>query len=187
MGPSFKLWILAAIWLATQTACGGGAPQATSASSGGGVAEATSPPPQAAPSESAASGSDVSGIIACQLVTAQEIADLAGGSVYRELEQEPSPNCIYEIDPAGEEPYYQFLVYVEPTDMVEPLIETLPEELGDPVAGIGDVAYMDYDASAETYHLIALVHGRFGLEVIGPTEDLTKAVGELFLSRLVGP
>ena len=183
-----KVLTALAILMSAQLACGGRALSTPTPPPPVGASEPTSPP-QAPPTEATASssGSDVSGIVACQVVTAQEVADLAGGTVYRELEQEPSPNCIYEIDPPGEEPYYQFLVYIEPTDMVEPLIEAMPEELGDPVAGIGDVAYLEYDASAETYHLLALVRDRFGLEVIGPTEDLTKSVGELFLSRLVGP
>jgi hypothetical protein len=35
--------------------------------------------------------------------------------------------------------------------------------------------------------LVVLVRGRFGLEVIGEGEEWTLAIGELFLSRLVGP
>ena len=171
----------------TQLACGAVSPQATAAPSGVEVVQPTSPPAQIQPTEAPSGGSDVSGYVACEIVTAQDVADLVGGTVSRELDQEPSPNCIYEVDPAGEDNYAQFLVYIEPTDMVQPLIETIPDQLGDPVAGIGDVAYLEHDVSAETYHLIALVHGRFGLEVIGDQEEWVLDLGKLFLSRLVGP
>jgi len=142
-------------------------------------AQPTSPPEPTA-------GIDVSSYVACEIVTPQDVADLVGGPIFRALEQEPSPNCIYEVE-AGPDGYAQFIVYIQPTDWVEPLIENMPEELGQPVAGMGDAAYLEYDESADTYDLIVLVRDRFGLEVIGEGEDWTLAVGELFLSRLLGP
>ncbi|HSB90319.1 MAG TPA: hypothetical protein VLD63_09890 [Anaerolineales bacterium] len=187
MRPRVRLWIPVALVMAAQIACGGASPQATSAPSGGEVIEPTSPPAQIQPTEPPSGGSDVSGYVACEIVTAQDVADLVGGTVSRELDQQPSPNCIYEVDPAGEDNYAQFLVYIEPTDMVQPLIEAMPEQLGDPVAGIGDAAYLEHDDSSETYHLIALVRNRFGLEVIGDQEDWVLDLGKLFLSRMVGP
>lgn len=146
-------------------------------------------PPKAAPAAEATQppGSDVSTIVACDLASPQEVADLLGGTVYRELDQAPSPSCTYEIDPAGEDTYWSFIVSVEPTDWVEPLMETMPEDLGDPVSGIGDVAYLGLDEASETYNLIALVRGRFGLEIHGDDKDGTLALGRLMMSRLLGP
>ncbi len=179
-------WISAALALAV-VACGGQAPTLPTGSSGGGAAEPTSPPPQAQPAPPSSLGIDVSAIVACDLVSAQEAADLMGGTIYRELEQQPSPSCTYEVDPPGPDDYSTFIVSIEPTDWVEPFIENTPEDLGDPVPGIGDVAYLKYDETAENYDLMALVRGRFGLEIHGDDKDGTLALGALFMSRLVGP
>jgi hypothetical protein len=142
-------------------------------------AQPTSPPEPTA-------GVDVSAYVACEIVTPQDIANVVGGPIFRELEQEPGPGCLYEVE-AGPDGYAQFIVYIQPTNLIESLIEALPDELGQPVSGMGDTAYIDYDEGADTYDLIVLVRDRFGLEVIGEGEDWTLAVGELFLSRLLGP
>jgi hypothetical protein len=180
------LWIPIALGAAV-LACGPAAsiqPPATSAPPAG-----QAQPPTTAPAAQATqpAGSDVSTIVACDLASPQEVADLLGGTVYRELDQAPSPSCTYEIDPAGEDTYWSFIVSVEPTDWVEPLMETMPEDLGDPVSGIGDVAYLGLDEASETYNLIALVRGRFGLEIHGDDKDGTLALGRLMMSRLLGP
>ncbi|MBM2843674.1 MAG: hypothetical protein HW404_1511, partial [Anaerolineales bacterium] len=186
-----KSWILAAAAMAASllgcwpTTDVQGGP--TAAAPFGAEPTAPTTPPELAPTPApAASGDDVSSYIACEIVTAQDVADLVGGPIYRELEQEPSPACIYEIV-AGPDGYAQFIVYIEPTDMVEPLIENIPDQLGDPLPGIGDAAYLKYDEAAENYRLIVLVRGRFGLEVSGEGEEWVLGIGELFLSRLVGP
>ena len=163
---------------------------------GGAVNSPTSPAPTlagptAAPASQAASAPassdiDVSSYIACEIVTAQDVADLVGGPIYRELEQEPGPGCIYEVE-AGPDGYAQFIVYIQPTNLVEGMFENLPEELGQPLAGMGDAAYLDYDEAADSYDLAVLVRDRFGLEVIGEGEDWVLGIGELFLSRLMGP
>ncbi len=148
----------------------------------------TAAPPAASQPTStpASSGDDVSSYVACEIVTAQDVADLVGGPIFRELEQEAGPACLYEVV-AGPDGYAQFIVYIQPTNLIEVMIETLPEELGQPVAGMGDAAYLDSDEAADTYDLVVLVRDRFGLEVIGEGEEWTLAIGELFLSRLVGP
>jgi len=142
-------------------------------------AQPTSPPEPTA-------GGDVSSYVACEIVTAQEVADLIGGSVFRELEQEPSPACIYEVA-AGPDGYAQFIVSIQPPDTAEASIAAMPEEFGLAMAGMGDTAYLDYDEGADTYSLLVLVRGRFGMNVSGQGEDWTLAVGQLFLSRLLGP
>ena len=153
-----------------------------------GEALPTSVPPEAQPTSplEPTAGVDISSYVACEIVTPQDVADLVGGPIFRALEQEPSPACIYEVE-AGPDGYAQFIVYIQPTDWVEPLIENMPEELGRPVPGMGDAAYLDHDEPSDTYDLVVLVRDRFGLEVIGESEDWTLAVGELFLSRLLGP
>jgi hypothetical protein len=142
-------------------------------------AQPTSPPEPTA-------GGDVSSYVACEIVTAQEVADLIGGSVFRELEQEPSPACIYEVA-AGPDGYAQFIVSIQPPDTAEASIAAMPEEFGLAMAGMGDTAYLDYDEGADTYSLFVLVRGRFAMTVGGEGEEWTLAVGELFLSRLLGP
>lgn len=170
-----------------QLACGATSLPATAAASAGGLAAPTSPPAQAQPTKaSAAPGVDVSSYVACEIVHPKEVADLVGGTVFRELEQEPSPNCMYEIK-TGPDGYSQFIVYIQPTSLVEPLIETMPADLGKPIAGMGDVAYLDLREDSKTYDLLVLVRGRFGLEVLGDNEERTLALGRLFLSRLLGP
>ena len=163
-------------------AAGGGPPSAAPAA----AMPTTAPTTSQATSAAAPSGEDVSSYIACEVVTAQDIADLVGGPVFRELEQPPGPACLYEVE-AGPDEYAQFIVYIQPANLIEVMIETLPEELGQPVAGMGDAAFLDYDQASDTYDLTILVRGRFGLEVIGEGEDWVRGIGELFLSRLVGP
>jgi len=143
------------------------------------TAQATLPP--------APSGSDGRlDIVACEIVTPQQVAELAGGTIFRELEQEPSPACIYEVA-AGPDGYAQFIVSIQPPDIAEASIAMMPEELGQPVVGMGDAAYLEHDQGADTYHLLVLVRDRFGLNVSGESEDWTLALGQLFLSRLLGP
>jgi len=182
-----KSWILAAAAMAVSLlGCG-----PTTAIQGGPTAAApvigaTTMPEPAPTSAPASSGDDVSAYVACEIVTARDVADLVGGSIFRELEQEAGPGCVYEVE-AGPDGYAQFIVYIQPTNLVEAMVDTLPEELGQPVAGMGDAAYLDYDETSDTYDLVVLVRDRFGLEVIGEGEVWTTALGELFLSRLVGP
>jgi hypothetical protein len=153
-----------------------------------GEALLTSVPPEAQPTSppEATAGVDISSFVACEIDTPQEVADLIGGSVFRELEQEPSPACIYEVA-AGPDGYAQFIVSIQPPDIAEASIAAMPEELGQPVAGMGDAAYLDYDEGADTYSLLVLVRGRFAMNVGGEGEGWTLAIGELFLSRLLGP
>ena len=179
IAPVFVLVALA------QLACGGSAPAPTAAA-GSGAVEPTSSPVQATEATPSSSGSDVSSYVACEIVTPQEVADLVGGPIFRELEQEPSPACVYEIA-AGPDSYAQFIVSIQPPDIAESAIAAIPEELGQPVAGMGDAAYLDYDEGADTYSLLVLVRGRFGMNVTGEGEDWTLALGQLFLSRLLGP
>ena len=169
-------------------ACGpAGAVETSLTSTAPSLAEPTATSGASAPTTAPAlSGDDVSSYIACEIVTAQDVADLVGEPIYRELEQEPGPACIYEIE-AGPNGYAQFIVYIQPTNLVEGMFENLPEELGQPLAGMGDAAYLDYDEAADSYDLAVLVRDRFGLEVIGEGEDWVLGIGELFLSRLMGP
>ena len=163
------------------------APPAEPTLAGPSIAQPTAPgDAQPSPPPASSSVSDVSGIVACDLVSAQEVADLTGGSIFRELEQEPSPACIYEVA-TGPDGYAQFIVSIQPPDIAESAIAAIPEELGQAVAGMGDAAYLDYDEGADTYTLLVLVRGRFGMNVSGEGEDWTLAVGQLFLSRLLGP
>ena len=153
-----------------------------------GEALPTSQSPEAQPTSlpEPTAGIDVSSYVACEIVTPQDVADLVGGPIFRELEQEPSPACIYEVA-AGPDGYAQFIVSIQPPDIAEASIAAMSEELGQPVAGLGDAAYLDYDEGADTYSLLVLVRGRFAMNVGGEGEGWTLAIGELFLSRLLGP
>jgi hypothetical protein len=145
------------------------------------------PGPEATPASSADSAyGDVSSYVACEIVPPQDVADLIGAPLFRELEQPRIPTCTYELV-AGPTDYAQWIVYIQPTDWVEPMMQEMPETLGDPVPGLGDVAYLKYDEATELYDLLILVKGRFGLEVIGDGKDWTVAIANLFLSRMLGP
>lgn len=140
----------------------------------------------AAPSLQPPSG-DVSSYVACEIVPPQEVADLIGGPLFRDLPQPPSPSCTYEVV-AGPKDYVQFTAFIEPADWVQALIDNAPEMVGDPVPGLGDVAYLSHDETTDLYSLLIVVHDRFGLEISGDTSrEWTLALGELFLSRMVGP
>jgi hypothetical protein len=169
-----------------QSACGPAAVPATPPPAS--EVPPTSAPPEVQPTSPSAPAAavDVSSYVACEIVTPQDVADLVGGPIFRELEQEPSPTCIYEVE-AGPDGYAQFIVSIQPPVIAESAIAAIPEELGQPVAGLGEAAYLDYDEDADTYNLLVLVRGRFGINVSGEGEDWTLAVGQLFLSRLVGP
>ena len=172
--------------VAVLLACGPSTVATTPAPTG--EAPPTSAPPEAPPTSPPAPSADIdiSSYVACEIVTPQDVADLVGGPIFRELEQEPSPACIYEVA-TGPDGYAQFIVSIQPPDIAEAVIATIPEELGQPVAGMGDAAYLDYDEGADTYTLLVLVRGRFGMNVGGEGEDWTLAVAQLFLSRLLGP
>ncbi len=129
---------------------------------------------------------DVASFNACEIVPPQDVADLIGGPLFRDLPQQPSPNCTYEVV-AGPTDYSQWTVYIQPTDWVEPLIENAPETLGEPIPNMGDQAFLNHDEATDTYDLLVLVRNQFGLEVVGDGKDWTLAIGDLFLSRMLGP
>src|SRR4030065_473816 len=104
---------------------------------------ATSPPP--APT----AGDAFSSFVAGEIVTPQDVANVVGGPIFRELEQEPGPGCLYEVE-AGPDGYAQFIVYIHPTNLIESLMEALPDELGQPGSGMGGTAYLEYDEAADT-------------------------------------
>lgn len=177
------IWILLAVLI---VGCGAATNLATSAPASAGPRPTSGPPagqPTSPPLPSGVAGPDID---ACQLVSAQEVADLAAGTLFRNLVQQPGSSCIYEIDP-GDGSYDNYIVHVLPAEMVAAAFEAFPDQLGEPVAGMGDAAFLNYDEATETYDLQALVRGRFGVEVLGSTKDVTLAVGRLFLSRLLGP
>lgn len=152
------------------------------------ASETTAPSPTEAPTASSVdSYGDVSSYVACEIVAPQEVADLIGGPLFRDLPQPPSPSCTYEVV-AGPKDYVQFTAFIEPADWVQALIDNAPEMVGDPVPGLGDVAYLSHDETTDLYSLLIVVHDRFGLEISGDTSrEWTLALGELFLSRMVGP
>lgn len=110
---------------------------------------------------------------------------MAGGSVDQEALQSNSETgavCVYHVGlPDGD--YQQYRVHFQPANLVEPLVECCAADLGQPIEGLGDVAFLERDADAGSLTLQALVRNDFALELIataaGKTEVKAEVVREL--------
>lgn len=129
-------------------------------------------------------GRDFSKINSCELVTDQEVATFAGGTVFRPsassgIKEERS--CTYEVTVSGSNAYETYLVYVEPADLVQPFLD---EAKGEPVAGLGDKAVAVHETDLEQHRLLVLRNGDYGLEIIGPRQEVLVKIAQQLLSRL---
>lgn len=110
---------------------------------------------------------------------------MAGGKVDQEALQsntETGAVCVYHVGfPDGD--YQQYRVSFQPPNLVGPLVECCAADLGQPVEGFGDVAYLKRDADAGSLTLLALVRNDFALELsataAGETEVKEEAVRHL--------
>lgn len=175
--------------------CGGGAtPESTTA-----PATATVPSPPAptsavtAPTAPAPGGGrDLANLHVCELVTPQEVASMAGGNVFQEALQsssESSALCVYHIGfPNGD--YQQYRIHLQSPNLVEPLIECCAADLGRPMEGLGDVAFLEQDENG-LFTLLALVKNDFALELTASatgqtaiSEDMLQKLAETVLTRM---
>lgn len=181
-----KFWLPSLMLVATMVGCGSSAPTAAPVDEPLDIPPTSAVEMPSAPPATAPVQIDVEAYDACQIVPPSDVVDLLGGSLVSASEQQPGPSCVYGIDP-GDGSYDNYIVYILPADMTATFFEAAQGELGDPLPGLGDEAYMDYEEATETYDLQVLVDGRFAVEVIGSTEDGTRSIAELFLSRMMGP
>jgi hypothetical protein len=140
-------------------------------------------PPQAPP-PAASTGRDFSTINICELIPAQEVADLAGGTVYGEPNQSSDPMfslCWYEVE-APDGAYEYYIVYVESVELGEFAISM--GDLGDAVGGLGDEAYLKYEDGEEQFRLLVMRAGDFAIDIAGSRADVMQEIARLLLQRL---
>lgn len=147
----------------------------------------------AAPASAASSGRDLKTIRVCKLVTPQEVASLAGGKVKQDplgSNTETSALCAYHVEfPNGD--YQQYRILLQPTKLVEELIKCCAADLGQPVSGLGDVAFLEREKGSDLLRLVVVVKNDFALELtatsagkIPVSEKVVRRLAETTLARL---
>lgn len=137
-----------------------------------------------APAPARGGGRNLSKLHVCELVTPQEVASMAGGKVFQDALQsssERSALCVYHIGfPRGD--YQQYRIHLQPPNLVEPLVECCAADLGRPIKGLGDIAFLKQDEKG-LFRLLVLVKNDFALELTANATGQT-AVSEKMLRRL---
>jgi hypothetical protein len=118
----------------------------------------------------------------CELLPAEEVAALAGGT----LSSEPNSSeysddfksCWYDFD-LSDGSYDYYIIYVQPAAFLEIVFEDAAE----PVSGLGDRAQLKWEEGEEQYRL-AIIDGNVGVEVIGKRSDVMMELARLVLERL---
>lgn len=131
-----SLILLAGLVLALASCGGGATPESTTAPASATVPSTPAPTSAAAaptaPAPAPGGGRALSAIRVCELVTPQEVASMAGGNVDQEALQSNSETgafCVYHVGfPNGD--YQQYRIYLQPPNLVEPLIECCAADLG---------------------------------------------------------
>ncbi|HXF86602.1 MAG TPA: hypothetical protein VNK49_14570 [Anaerolineales bacterium] len=137
-------------------------------------------------------GRALSDLHVCELVTPEEVASMAGGSVFQEPLQGSSENgafCTYHVGfPNGD--YQQYSIYLEPTHLPELLIECCAADLGKPIEGLGDIAFLEQDENG-LFTLLALVKNDFALELTASatgetpiSEEMLRGLAATVLERM---
>jgi len=148
-----------------------------------------SPPPAAAPAapspDAAASPAvparDVSTLKACEIVTPQEAATIAGGQL---LNEPPAgfANCAYVVEVGGNTESYRLLL-TEPGLYTAMLDAQSPAEKGERIDGLWDEAYVQ-PRTTGGISVIVLRRGDLALEVSGDRRDPALEIARLAASRL---
>ncbi len=166
------------------------------ACSGAGPSETQPPEPQAmdtaqlapAPTESGTmSGRDLTAIMVCELVSAEEVAGLAGGTVARPPtggNDGGLAGCTYEIDPPGELSYHYYIVYVMPPEFAEVTINLMEPGEYEAVSGLDGQAYQKYEEVEQQFRLILLRPQDYGMEIIGSDQQVMLKLAEILVERL---
>ena len=161
-------------------ACAGGAtaPTVEPTLPAQGPAAPTRPP-------AGSSGPDLSSLNVCELVTPEEVAGLAGGTSRDEPNQSSDATfsmCWYELDAAGGA-YEYYIVYVESAEMGQLAIDMEAGDIGDPVPGLGDQAYVRFVEDEDQFRLI-VIRGDIALDMAGTRAEVLQEIASLLLERL---
>jgi hypothetical protein len=141
--------------------------------------ESAGPVPTSGPSGSR----DFSDINVCELVTPEEVGALAGGVADPDPNQQSEADytmCWYEIDD-GTGAYAYYIVYVETAELGETALAL--EEIGDPVDGLGEEAYLRFDESEDQFRLIVLRRGDYAIDLAGTDSDVMVEIARLLIER----
>jgi hypothetical protein len=125
---------------------------------------------------------DIASLKACEIVTPQEAATIIGGKL---LNEPPAgfSNCVYVVEVGGKTESYR-VSFAAPA-MYAAMFEAQSDaERGVPVAGLWDEAYVHPRAMDGGYSLVALQHGRLGLEVWGDRQEPLLELARLAVSRV---
>lgn len=148
------------------------------------VAEGGEAEEAAAPADSGdvTTGGDLVVPDICELLPGDEVAALAGGTPTSDPSAsdygENFKGCWYDFDlPDGSYDYY--IIYVQPAAFLEIVFDDAAE----PVSGLGDRAQLKWEEDEEQYRL-AIIHGSFGVEVIGTRSEVMMELARLILERL---
>jgi hypothetical protein len=167
--------------LIAAAACGG---RATVAPSPTGPPAVVEPPTHVPPTAPPASGRDFRSLNLCELVTQEEVAALAGGTVYRPSNQSSDPtfaHCWHEVEFA-DGGYEYYIVYVEAVELAEAALSL--GDGGDPLPGLGDEAYLKFEDTGQQYRLIVLVHGDYAIDMAGSRSEVMVEIARLLIERL---
>lgn len=118
----------------------------------------------------------------CELLPADEVAALSGGT----LSSEPNSSeysddykgCWYDFE-LSDGSYDYYIVYVSPA----PFLEVVFDDAAEPISGLGDRAQLKWEEGEEQYRL-AIIDGNVGVEVIGKRSDVMMQLARLILERL---
>jgi hypothetical protein len=131
-----------------------------------------------------ASGRDFSSINICQLIPAEEVAALAGVTVDREPNQSSDStfsHCWYNLE-AADGGYEYYIVYLESIELGEAALAL--GDLGDPVPGLGDEAYLQWVEGEAQFRLLVLVRGDYAIDIAGSRSEIMQQIARLLIERL---
>lgn len=173
--PSVFCAIVAAVCLAS---CGG----ATSSGSDSATPAAQLQPPAAPAGTAPAAGLEPSTLKACEIVTPQDAASIAGG---RLLNEPPTgySNCAYVIEVKGQTESYR-LAFTGPGSYAAMLAAQTDAEKGERLEGLLDEAFVQPRAMGGGFSVVALRRGDVALEVSGDRRDAAVGIARLAASRV---
>jgi Protein of unknown function (DUF3558) len=165
-------------------ACGGTPPTAALAPTDDAPTAAAPETPAPAPTSAASASREFSTINVCELLPPEEVAELSGGAVDGEPNQQSEADysmCWYEVTSAtGAYSYY--IVYLETAEVGEMAL-TLGET-GDPVPDLGDESYLRFEESEDQFRLIVLRRGEYAIDMAGTDSDVMIEIARLLIERL---
>jgi hypothetical protein len=145
-------------------------------------------PAAAAPTEPSAASTgwrDLEAVNLCVVIGNIEVANLLGVEPTRgDLEGVTGPKCSYQVTPDGGVTVQNIFVYLYGEDLAEVSLTLARDAGGAAVEGLGDEAYMVYEAGEGQYRLTGIRNGDFGFEILCPDDAGAIRLAELILERL---